>query len=128
MKLARLLLPTSLVFVLAACTSGGFSYTGSWSGTINDSVAGAGTITASLAQSGSTFAGTWQAVFSSGTNGGSLTGTVNGTSVIVDLEPSSTSACPYNVVASRSGSQLSGNYSAYNCTGTITGTLSITKQ
>lgn len=130
MRFPRLFVSLAFVTVLVAgcSSSGSFSYTGNWAGNINDSVAGAGTMTASLTQSGSTFVGTWQAVFSSGSNGGSLTGTINGSSVVVDLEPSNASACPYNVVAQRAGSQISGNYSAYNCTGTITGTLTITKQ
>lgn len=118
----------AIVLLLAACQSTSFSYSGSWKGSILDSVAGPGTVTVSMTEAGSDIVGTWQAVFSSGSNGGSLTGVINGSSVVIDLEPSNTSACPYNVVANRSGSTVSGNYSAYNCTGTITGTLSITKQ
>lgn len=120
--------------VLTACgtsTSGGsasYNHSGSWAGTIQDSVAGTGNVTVSMTQSGSDLAGTWQAVFASGTNGGTAIGVVNGSQVVLELYPSSASACPFNVVATRSGDTLSGNYSAFNCTGTITGTLSITKQ
>ena len=122
-----------LLLLLASCTSnnGGtapFSYAGSWSGTIQDSLAGPGTISATLTQSGSDLGGTWQASFTSGSNGGSAVGFVNGNEVLLELHPSSVSACPYNVVATRSGNTLSGNYSAFNGTGTITGTISMTKQ
>lgn len=119
---------------LAACSSGGgsasFNYSGSWAGSIQDSVAGTGSVTASMTQSGTDFVGTWAADFA-GTqydNGGSLYGIINNESVVIDLQPSNSMACPFDVVANRSGSTLSGNYSAYNCSVTVTGTLSITKQ
>lgn len=118
--------------VLTACgTSGGsvsYNYGGSWAGTIQDSVAGTGSVTMSMTQSGTDLAGTWQAVFAAGTNGGTAVGVVNGSQVVLELYPSDVSACPYNVVATRNGDTLSGNYSAFNCTATVTGTLSVTKQ
>lgn len=130
----RFILATVLVFVavgLTACSSGGgpapFNYGGQWSGTIQDSVAGSGTITATLTQSGSSIGGTWQATFLAGVNGGSAVGVINGSQVALELHPSDAMACPYNVVAHRTGSTLSGNYSAFNCTGTITGTVTISK-
>lgn len=122
----------TLALLLAACgsnTSGSasFDHSGTWTGTIEDSVAGTGSATVTLTQSGSDLAGTWQAIFSEGSNGGSAVGVVNGSEVVLELYPSETSACPYNVVATRSGSTLSGNYSAFNCTASVTGTLTISK-
>ena len=119
------------MLALSACTSNGgpssFNYGGQWSGVIQDSMAGNGTITATLTQSGSNIGGTWQATFLSGVNGGSAVGVINGSQVLLELHPSDVMACPYNVVANRNGSTLSGNYSAFNCTGTITGTVTISK-
>jgi len=121
-----------LLLGLSACTSGTglipFNYAGQWSGTIQDSLAGSGVVSATLTQSGTDIGGTWQATFAGGGNGGTAVGAINGSQVILELYPSNVSACPYRVVATRSGSTLSGNYAAFNCTGTITGTLTITKQ
>lgn len=121
-----------LLLALAACTSGtgpvAFNYAGQWSGTIQDSLAGNGIVSATLTQSGSDIGGTWQATFTGGGNGGTAVGAINGSQVILELYPSNVAACPYRVVATRSGSMLSGNYAAFNCTGTITGTLTISKQ
>jgi hypothetical protein len=120
-----------LVLALASCSggSGGAtkSLSGSWAGTINDSMAGQGTVTASISQSGNNIVGTWQATFPDLVNGGTLEGYVNGNSVVFSLYPSNSNACPYNVVTNWSGNILSGNYSAFNCTATITGTLTVQK-
>lgn len=125
-----------IAFLLAACSSPsssntpgspGFNYSGSWSGSIVDSVAGSGSINASMSQSGNTLRGTWSATFAQGSNGGSLVGEVNGSSVVINLVPSNTSSCPYNVVANRNGSSLAGNYAAYDCSQTVTGSLDIQK-
>lgn len=132
MTILRLAALALLLTVLSACTSGGggpaaFDYSGQWTGTIQDSIAGTGTVSASLAQSGNQLGGTWSATFNAGNNGGSLTGVITGNSVVIELYPSNPSLCPYRVVANRSGSSLTGDYSAFNCSGTITGTLSIHK-
>ena len=119
---------------LASCTSstsGGatFSYSGTWSGPINDSLGGPGTITTTLSQSGSNLVGTWQAVFTEGgNNGGTLAGVISGNEVLIELYPSDPSSCPFAVVAQRSGSTISGTYAAFNCVIAITGTVSVTKQ
>ncbi len=124
---------TFIAFLITACvtTPGGggvINYSGSWVGSIQDSVAGSGTVSATLTQSGTSIVGTWQAVFAAGTNGGSLSGVVNGSQVILELFPSSVTACPFRVVATGSATSMSGNYAAFNCTGSITGTISMTKQ
>jgi len=133
MKFLRLTaISLTAAIALTACVSSGglagYNYSGSWAGAIEDSVAGSGSVTVTVTQSGADLAGTWQAVFDSGTNGGSAIGIVNGSQVVLELQPASATACPYNVVATRSGDTLSGNYSAFSCSISITGTLSITKQ
>jgi hypothetical protein len=118
---------------LAACGGGvggstAFNYGGNWSGTIQDSFAGAGTVSLTMTQSGNNLVGTWQATFNSGNNGGSLVGVVNGNEIALELHPSNPNYCPYNVVAQRSGSSLSGTYAAFNCLDVVTGSVSVTKQ
>jgi hypothetical protein len=121
-----------LVVLLGGCVSGGsvptpFNYGGTWSGSIQDSMAGAGTVALTMSQSGGNLFGTWQATFSNGGNGGTLAGVVNGNEVLVELYPSNPNFCPYAVVATRSGSGMNGTYAAYNCLDTVTGTLNVSK-
>ena len=122
------------MLVLSGCGSSGgggaagFNYGGQWSGTIQDNLAGAGALTATLTQNGSDIGGTWQATFASLTNGGTALGVINNSQVILELYPSNAAVCPYRVVATRTGNTLSGNYSAFNCAETVTGTITITKQ
>jgi hypothetical protein len=129
--LALLIVVSALL--LGGCTSGtggtpSFSYSGTWSGSMNDSFAGAGITTMTISQSGSNFVGTWQATFVGLNNGGTLAGVVNGNEVLVELYPSNPSACPFAVVAQRSGTTLAGTYAAFDCTATVTGTVSVAKQ
>jgi len=121
-----------LALLLSSCGNPGgstaFSYGGNWVGTINDSIAGSGTMTAAMAQSGSNLVGTWQATFAAGSNGGNLIGVIQGNQVVLQMNPSDPTTCPFEAVATRSGSTLSGTYAAFNCTAVITGTVSMTKQ
>lgn len=132
MRFIRWVALVFLAALLGACSpsggSIGFNYSGQWQGPIQDSFAGTGSVTATLTQSGNNLAGTWQASFIDGTNGGSAVGVVNGNQVVIELWPSNVLLCPYNVVANRSGSTISGNYAAFDCTASITGTLQLTKQ
>jgi hypothetical protein len=132
LRVTSLVVGIVLSMSLVACGgtggSGSFNYSGSWAGSIQDSIAGTGSVTASMTQSGSNLVGTWAATFVDGNNGGSLVGIINSNSVVIELHPSNPSLCPYNVVANRSGSTLSGNYAAFDCTVTVTGTLNIQKQ
>jgi hypothetical protein len=121
-----------LTVLLAACGGGSggggaFDYGGTWAGSIQDSLAGPGTASLTMTQSGSNLAGTWQATFSTGNNGGSLVGVVNGNEVVLELHPSNPSFCPYNVVAQRSGSTLAGTYAAFNCVEAVTGSVTVSK-
>ena len=133
MRRRRLLaILVSAALVVTACGSPSaplpFSYSGTWAGSMVDSFAGNGTTTLTVSQSGSDIVGTWQAIFAAGNNGGTLAGTISGNDVLVELYPSDPTACPYAVVAQRSGTTLSGTYAAYSCTQAITGTVSVVKQ
>lgn len=116
-----------LVLFLAACASAP-NYTGQWIGDVNDTLAGYGQGNLSINHSGNELSGTWQIGFASGINGGSLQGTVNGNAVSIQLYPSNPNACPFNVTASLSGNTMVGNYASFNCTGVISGTLSMSRQ
>jgi hypothetical protein len=59
---------------------------GNWSGTTDDSLAGEGTYTAMITQSGKHISGSWSARFSDFTNSGTLTGTVTTDSVSIFLD------------------------------------------
>lgn len=121
------------LFLMAACASGSggssaFSYSGTWSGTMVDSLLGNGTVTMTIAQSGSNIGGTWQATFGDANNSGNLIGVVDSTQLVVELNPSNPNACPYDAVATRSGTTATGTYAAFNCSVSISGTVSVTKQ
>ena len=104
---------------------------GLYSGTIQDSVAGPGTVTATIVQDGADLTGTWQSLFNNpnNNNGGNLTGTIHDTSIILVLETSNPNNCPYDVTAILvSPVEISGNYAAFNCSRAITGTLDVVRQ
>jgi hypothetical protein len=90
---------------------------GTYSGTITDSINGAGTLHLVLAQAGSSITGTFQSVYPAGTSSGSVSGAANGLNVTALLTPSVPTLCPFNVVAipSNFGVQLDGTAVAFDC-------------
>ena len=122
------LLVLALALLLSACGVGGSDYSGSYVGSVVDTVGGAGTASITIAQSGSQLSGSWQIGFGSLVNSGSLQGVASGNSVSAQLLPSRAGACPYTLTATRSGNTLSGNYSAFNCTQPLSGTFTGTRQ
>jgi opacity protein-like surface antigen len=124
----KTLLALVVVLLLAGCSSSSADYSGQWVGTVSDTVGGVGQGNLTISQSGSQLTGSWQIGFTGGLNSGSLQGTVSGSSVSVQLYPSRPDACPYNLTATRSGDTLTGNYAAYNCSISISGTLTAQKQ
>jgi hypothetical protein len=108
--------------------------TGTFRGTIQDSIAGTGTITVTLAQDGNDLRGTYQTTFADPRNNGagSVDGEVHGNGVTLTASPSVTSfvppACPFNVTAFVNGAQISGTYAAFNCTVAVSGSLTLTRQ
>lgn len=124
-----------LPFILFGCASSSDSTPpidigGSWTGTIQDSIGGAGNFSITISQSGASVTGVWSSTFSNSNfnNGGSTSGTVDGNSVTFILSPSNPRSCPFNAIGTISGNQITGNYAAFNCTGAITGTFSVTRQ
>jgi len=105
--------------------------TGTWTGTIQDSVAGPGTILLTIAQSGTQLTGTWQTTFGdpANNNGGSLSGTVGGgTSIALVLTASRSQACSYTVAATRdedNDKHFTGTYASFNCALAQSGTIDV---
>lgn len=107
------------------------SLSGNYVGTLQDSVAGAGTVQATLSESGSSLSGTLQSTFANpqNNNSGTISGTVNGTSVTLTFTPSVPTSCPFNATLTQvSATQLTGTYAAFNCTVAVSGTVNITRQ
>jgi hypothetical protein len=107
------------------------SLSGNFTGSIQDSAAGTGTVRGTLSQSGTSISGTLQTFFANpnNNNSGTVSGTVNGTSVTLVFTSSVPTACPFNITLTQtSNTQLSGTYAAFNCTVAVGGTVSITRQ
>ncbi len=118
-----------MAFSVSACGSPTEpSLSGTWRGTAQDNIGGSGTFEVTLAQTGSNISGTWLIAFPSSDNGGSLSGTISGSSLSATLSPSNPNSCPFNLTATVSGTVLSGTYASFNCIIAITGSFSATKQ
>jgi hypothetical protein len=127
---------TVVVVLVAACGSSSTAApsapntTGTWTGTVSDAVMGQGAVRLTITQTGSSVAGTWATTYPNVTNnnGGSLTGSVNNTSVTATLIPSIPTTCPLNATATLNGNAMSGTYTAFNCALAVRGTINVSKQ
>ena len=116
-----------LLIVLTACSTSS-NYSGQWAGQVIDNIAGVGQGNLTFSQDGDTLSGAWQITFARGVNSGYVEGVVNGNSIRAQLYPSNPQACPYNVTATRSGDNLTGNYAAFNCNVANSGTITASRQ
>jgi len=126
-----------LVLTLISCGGDGGnsspfgSVSGNYAGTIQDSVAGAGTVKGTLSESGSSLSGTFQATSANQQQflSGTVSGTINGTSITLTFTPSVPTSCPANITLNQvSATQLTGTYAAFNCTQADSGTINVTRQ
>ena len=127
-----------LLVIVAGCGGGNSTPTastttsvdGTWAGSVQDSLAGAGTVRVTLASSGSLVTGTWGATFPDPAY--NTSGTVNGTSTATSLSltvtPSVAGACPFTFTATRSSNQLSGTYATFDCNVSVSGSATVTRQ
>ena len=115
---------------LSACGGSSSSIDGTYSGPINDAVAGAGTARVTMASNGNSLSGTWSSTFSNASynNSGSTSGTISGSSLSMTLAPSNPQACPLAVTATQSGNQITGTYATMSCSVTDSGSFNLTKQ
>jgi hypothetical protein len=97
---------------------------GAATGTLDDSIEGSGTMSATIAQSGVMLTGTISDSFG---YSGQLYGVVVGSNVYFDaIPPSGSSECEITASGSLSSNTLTGTYSAVNCSETDTGSFSMT--
>lgn len=119
-----------LGLVLVGCGGGDDedNVAGNYRGTIQDSLAGTGTITATLAQNGNAVTGTFQTSFPDGQGGGSVSGSRSGNALTLTVTPPQPLACPLNVTATVAGDEIRGTYAALNCPVVDTGSFTLTRQ
>ena len=124
-----------LVLALAmwGCSGGEEDLTGTWTGTLQDSVGGIGTILLTISQSDSQLTGTWQSTFPdpANNNGGTLSGTVGDPSIALVLTTSRPPACSFTVAASRDEDDedhFTATYASLNCARQQGGNLDVTRQ
>jgi len=101
---------------------------GNYRGTIQDSLVGTGTMTATLVQNDSTVTGTFQTSFPLGNGGGSISGTRSDDALTLTVTPPQPSACPLNMTAIIDGDEIQGTYVAFNCSVVETGSFTLTRQ
>src|SRR5215831_13362630 len=119
-----------LALALLRCTGGESDLTGTWTGTITDSVAGIGTLSLTITQTASQLSGTWQSTFADSANntGGNLSGTVADSSTALLLAAAQPQACSFTVAVKRDNadtSHFTGTYVAVGCTRAESGNLDV---
>jgi hypothetical protein len=103
---------------------------GTFEGTIQDSVAGTGTLRVTLAQTAADLSGTFQSSFANpaDNDAGAVSGTVSGDRVVLTAVPSDLPICPFRVTGTVQGTRITGPYAAFNCTSALSGSIDVTKQ
>jgi len=132
---SRLLFALLVALLLAACGGGGGSscsappaIAGTWSGAINDSRAGGGTLTIGFTQSACALGGTWQTQFSdpSSDGSGTLSGNADGTQVSLNLMVLTASGCGYQATGTLTGANtIGGTFGTVGTNCNSTGTFAL---
>jgi hypothetical protein len=109
--------------------------TGTWTGTIQDSVAGRGTLMLRLSQVEMQLTGTWQMTFPDAqhNNGGTLTGTGIASDLAITMVWSTTqaNACSFTVTAmldNNNEDRVTGTYAPFNCAQPESGSFDVMRQ
>jgi len=100
---------------------------GNYRGTMQDSLAGTGTITATLVQTDSTVTGTFQTSFPEGHGGGNVAGRRRDDALTLTVTPPQPPACPVHVTATIDGETIQGTYATVDCPMVETGTVTLTR-
>jgi hypothetical protein len=113
---------------LAACAQAPtpLSYSGDWSGTMNDATYGSGALSFTLEQDGVELVGTWSVAFAGFGEQGTATGTINATGTAFDVTFETNTACEIAATGTRSGASISGTYLSTNCAVALQGTFEAT--
>ena len=120
----------ALILALLGCSGDDRDLTGTWAGTIQDSVAGFGTLLLTISQTDTQLTGTWQSTFPNPTNnnGGTLSGTVGDPAIALVLATSRSQACSLTVAATRdedNDNHFTGTYASFNCALAESGSLDV---
>jgi hypothetical protein len=102
-----------LVGSLVACTPAPpatFTYSGDWSGTMTDSLLGAGTLSFTLVEDGDIVTGTWMVVFDALSESGEATGVVIEDGAAIEVVFWTSTDCSYAMNGSRSEATVTGTY------------------
>ena len=107
------------------------SIEGLWKGQVKDNIGG-GDVELMITEEDNSLNGELRLSFSAGlvrhTAKGTLSGTIEGKTVIMLLTPSDERYCPYQAFATLANESLSGSYKGVACQDVIVGTLELTKQ
>jgi hypothetical protein len=108
--------------------------TGTWTGTLQDSLAGRGTLVLHLSQAHRQLTGTWQSTFAEArnNNGGTLSGTGPARDLLITLVWSTAQpgACSFTVTAMldiNDEDHFTGTYVPFNCTQPESGSLDVAR-
>jgi hypothetical protein len=108
--------------------------TGTWTGTLQDSLAGRGTLVLNISQAQRQLTGTWQSTFPDGqyTNGGTLSGIGPAQDLLITMvwTTAQPGACSFTVTAmldNNDEDHFTGTYSPFNCTQPESGSLDVTR-
>jgi hypothetical protein len=101
---------------------------GNYRGTIQDSLVGSGTITATLAEDDGRVTGTFQTSFPQGNGGGNVSGSRTDNALTLTVIPTVATVCPVNVTATIDGDEIRGTYAAFSCSVAETGNFTMTLQ
>ena len=122
----------ALVLALLGCSGDEErNLAGTWTGTVQDNIAGVGTILFTFSQSDAKVTGTWQSTFaeSANNNGGTLSGTVGDPAIALVLTSTRSQACSFTVAANRDDeNHFTGTYAAFDCARIESGSLDVTRQ
>jgi hypothetical protein len=125
----------AVTLALLGCSGGDDepNLTGTWTGTVQDSLAGTGTALFTFSQTGTNVNGTWQFTFQNPVNnsGGTLSGTAGDPEIALTLFAAQSQTCSFTVAANfddDDDDHFTGTYSAFNCTILSNGSLDITRQ
>ena len=127
----------ALAVVLLGCSSDNDPrpLTGSWTGTLQDSLAGRGTLVLNISQTAKQLTGTWQSTFPDAqyNNGGTLSGTGPGQDLMITMVWSTAQpgACSFTVTAmldTNDEDHFTGTYVPLSCGQPESGSLDVTRR
>ena len=132
-----------LVLVILGCSNDPDpnNLTGTWTGTVQDSLAGRGTLLLTLSHVNTQLTGTWQITFPEAqiNNGGTLSGTASNrltgrpSDLLITMvwSPAQATACSFTVEAmldNNDEDHFTGTYTPLNCTRPESGSLDVTRR